>query len=113
MPKTESKEVVREVLEQEEDVPENIELDVIDKKETESENTTNLSNVEYEFMKCLLYGKEYNDLIKSQGLMLSVLIDSVNQNLFDMFGDTVIIYEGDKPELFEDYGDELKVIIRE
>ena len=71
----------------------------------------NLSNIEYEFMKCLLYGKDYSDLVKSNGLMLSVLIDSINEKLFDMFCDTVLIFEGDKPELIEDYEAELKEII--
>jgi hypothetical protein len=70
-----------------------------------------LSTIEYEFMKCLLYGKNYNDLIKSNGIMLSVLIDSINEKLFDIFCDTVIIFEGDQPELIEDYEAELKVII--
>ena len=57
-------------------------------------DAANLSNIEYEFMKCLLYGKNYSDLVKSNGLMLSVLIDSINEKLFDMFCDTVLIFEG-------------------
>lgn len=71
----------------------------------------NLSNIEYEFMKCLLYGKNYSDLVKSNGLMLSVLIDSINEKLFDMFCDTVLIFEDDEPELIEDYESELKEMI--
>ena len=71
----------------------------------------NLSTIEYEFMKCLLYGKDYSDLVKSNGLMLSVLTDSINEKLYDMFCDTVLIFEGDKPELIEDYEAELKEII--
>lgn len=74
-------------------------------------DAANLSNIEYEFMKCLLYGKDYSDLVKSNGLMLSVLIDSINEKLFDMFCDTVLIFEGNKPELIEDYEAELKEII--
>ncbi|MBR0600302.1 TerB N-terminal domain-containing protein [Sinanaerobacter chloroacetimidivorans] len=75
------------------------------------EDAANLSNIEYEFMKCLLYGKDYSDLVKSNGLMLSVLIDSINEKLFDLFCDTVLIFDGDEPELIEDYEDELKAII--
>ena len=86
-------------------------------KETSQADTANLSNIlsniEYEFIKCLLHAKNYSDFIKSNGLMLSVLIDSINEKLFDMFCDTVLIFNGDKPELVEDYEDELKEIIRE
>lgn len=89
--------------------PDNINNDVI----AAQVDAANLSNIEYEFMKCLLYGKNYSDLVKSNRLMLSVLIDSINEKLFDMFCDTVLIFEGDKPELIEDYKDELKEIIRE
>lgn len=74
-------------------------------------DAANLSKIEYEFMKCLLYGKDYSDLLKSNGLMLSVLVDSINEKLFDIFSDTVLIFEGDKPELIEDYEAELREII--
>ena len=74
-------------------------------------DAANLSNVEYEFMKCLLYGQDYSDLVKSNGRMLSVLIDTINEKLFDIFCDTVLIFEGEKPELIEDYEAELKEII--
>lgn len=85
----------------------------VDVNKTHQENMITLSDIEYEFMKCLLYGKNYSDLIKSNGLMLSVLIDSINEKLFDRFCDTVITYEGDKSELIEDYEDELKEILEE
>lgn len=85
--------------------------DKYDPKAAAQVDAANLSNIEYEFMKCLLYGKDYSDLVKSNGLMLSVLIDSINEKLFDMFCDTVLIFEGDKLELIEDYEAELKAII--
>jgi hypothetical protein len=74
-------------------------------------DAANLSKIEYEFMKCLLCGKDYSDLVKSNGLMLSVLVDSINEKLFDIFSDMVLIFEGEKPELIEDYEAELKEII--
>lgn len=67
-----------------------------------------LSSAEYEFTKCLLQGKDYNDLIKTNGLMLSVLIDSINEKLFELFNDTVLIFNDDKPVPVEDYKDELR-----
>ena len=80
--------------------------------ENEQGNRTGLNDVELEFMNCLLYGKEYSGLVRSNGLMLSVLIDSINERLFDTFGDTVIIDDGE-PALIEDYVDALKGIIKE
>ncbi len=77
------------------------------------EDESSLSSVEYRFMECLLYGNAYDELVRSKGLMLSVLVDTINEKLFDKFNDTVIVFNGDKPELIEDYIDELKGIIRE
>lgn len=87
------------------------EINIPDTKPAAQIDASNLNNIEHEFMKCMLYGKNYSDLVKSNGIMLSVLIDSINEKLFDLFSDTVLILEGDKPELIEDYKDELKEII--
>ncbi len=76
-------------------------------------NAPELSETERRFLYCLLYGGDYGELLKSGGVMLSVLADSVNDKLFDRFGDTVLDFDGDKPLLIEDYEDELKGIIKE
>jgi hypothetical protein len=82
-------------------------------EKTEQENSAGLNDVERLFMNCLLHGKAYNDLVQSNGLMLSVLIDKINERLFDVFGDTVIVDDGGKPALIEDYVEALKGIIKE
>ena len=41
--------------------------------------------------------------------MLSVLTDSINEKLFDEFGDTVL---DDTPDVIEEYRRELKEILR-
>lgn len=74
---------------------------------------TGLSETERRFLACLLYGKEYGGLVRSNGLMESVLVDAVNEKLFDRFGDTVIVFDGDTPLVLEDYAEELKGIVRE
>lgn len=73
---------------------------------------TPLDDTEYRFMQCLLYGGDYRPLIKERGVMISVLADSVNEKLFDEFGDTVINFSGDAPELIEDYTDDLKGMVK-
>lgn len=77
------------------------------------EDQTNLTGAESRFLGCLLYAKAYNDFVQSNGLLLSVLVDAVNEKLFDRFGDTVIVFNGEVPEIVEDYSIELKGIIRE
>lgn len=81
--------------------------------QTEPAEQTNLSGAESRFLGCLLYTKAYDDFIRANGLLLSVLVDSVNEKLFDRFGDTIIVFNGDKPEIVEDYLTELKGIVRE
>ena len=77
-----------------------------------SENDAGLGDTEYQFIQCLLYGREYYDLVKSKGMPLSVLIDAINEKLFDRFGDNVIIETEGRPELIADYEEELKEIIQ-
>ncbi|MCL2877317.1 MAG: TerB N-terminal domain-containing protein [Acidobacteria bacterium] len=102
---TQGKLLVEEL--EEADVPE-----CFDKKEA-PENHAGLSDTEYLFMKCLLYGRAYTDLVQSKGVPLSVLVDAVNEKLFDRFDDTVIVDTGYRPELIPDYVEGLKEIIRE
>lgn len=82
-------------------------------EKVEAKNETGLSDLEYLFMSLILYDRDYEELIRSQGLMLSVLIDSINEKLYDLFGDTVITDAGGRPELIADYMNELKEIIDE
>ena len=82
---------------------------VADDKNAGHENSADLSDAEYRFLKYMLDGKEYDDFIRSENLMPSILIDAVNEKLFETFGDTVISFDdNDKPVLIEDYIEELK-----
>jgi hypothetical protein len=84
-----------------EDVPEEI----------VQENTTPLDSGEYSFMQALLYGGDYHSAAKNAGSMPSVMADSINEKLYDIFADTVIEFDGDTPVVIEDYEDELKGMI--
>ncbi|MGN1389188.1 MAG: tellurite resistance TerB C-terminal domain-containing protein [Bulleidia sp.] len=46
--------------------------------------------------------------MKQAHLMVSVAADAVNEKLFEEFGDSVILFEGDEPLIAEDYAEELK-----
>jgi len=106
---TQNKLLVEEL--EEADAPEISEETPVDMNK--QKNDTGLSNPEYLFMRCLLYGRAYDDLTQSKGLLLSVLIDSINEHFFDRFGDTVIVEAAGRPELIADYIEELKGIITE
>lgn len=66
-----------------------------------------LNEPEYRLLKCLLYGGS-TAWVQSEGHMLSVLVDSINEKLYDTFMDSVL---DDTPALVEDYIDELKEMV--
>ncbi len=76
--------------------------------ETEPCDMLGLSDAEYAFLRALLYGQPYGDILRANSTTALLLSDGVNEKLFDLFGDTVIEFSGDEPVLIEDYTDELK-----
>lgn len=77
------------------------------------ENGFGLSGVEEAFLHALLYEKPYTEILRENATTALLLSDSINEKLFDNFGDTVIDFSGDNPELIEDYINELKERIHE
>lgn len=67
-----------------------------------------LAGPERRLLRCLIYGGSL-DWIREEGLMLSVLVDAINEKLYDRFGDSVL---DETPQVLEDYTDELKEMIR-
>ena len=70
-----------------------------------------LSETETAFLRCLLEKKPYAELLRKNGVMLSVLVDRINEALFDDFSDTVILFDGDTPELIEDYAEDIAAML--
>ena len=70
---------------------------------------TPLTKDEYRLLQSLLYGRDYG-WVRSSGLMLSVLVDGINDKLYDTFSDSVLLGD-DPPELVEDYIADLKEMI--
>lgn len=68
-----------------------------------------LTRDEYRLLQSLLYGRDYG-WVRSSGLMLSVLVDGINDKLYDTFSDSVLLGD-DPPELIEDYIADLKEMI--
>lgn len=75
-------------------------------EEDESDDTA-LLPTEVRLLHCLLYGGNL-DWIQTEGHMLSVLVDSINEKLYERFADSVV---DDSPALIPDYIEELKEMI--
>lgn len=57
---------------------------------------------------CLIEGKDYTKTLRAKGKMPSVVAESINEKLFEIFADTVIGFDGDRAYLTEDYEEEIK-----
>ena len=71
---------------------------------------TPLDSAQYRLLRCLLYGGDLG-WVSSEGHLLSVLVDGINEKLYDSFADSVLELN-DHPEIVEDYIDELKEMVR-
>lgn len=100
---TQDKLIVEEELE--DAAPPSVQPPVTDEPSAE----TPLSREEYRLLQCLLYGRDVG-WVRTSGLMLSVLVDGVNEKLFDEFGDSVLEMD-DQPEPVADYIPDLKEMI--
>lgn len=68
-----------------------------------------LTGPEQKLLRSLLYGGDL-DWIRAEGHLLSVLVDGINEKLYDIFADTVL---DDAPALVGDYIDRLKEMFPE
>ncbi len=67
-----------------------------------------LSSEETTTITLLLKGKDLKKYLKGQHLMVAVIIDNINEKLFDEFGDNVIEFINDIPTVVEDYQEDLE-----
>ena len=79
---------------------------------SEPENTDSpLTPAETAFLHALLDGEDFRAVLRESGVLLSIMVDGINEKLFDQFGDTVLEFDGETPVPIADYLDELKGII--
>ena len=99
----------------EEDLKENVQdkQDKIESKDTEEGESYGLDPDELYLVKALLKGLEYKDYVKSHHLMLSIVVDNINEKLFDEIGDSVVEFdEKNQPIIVEDYLDDLNEMFK-
>lgn len=66
-----------------------------------------LNPTEYKLMQSLLHNEELA-WVQQEGLILSVLVDAINEKLYETFGDSVL---DDTPALIEDYKNDVKELL--
>lgn len=62
-------------------------------------------------LKSVLAGKDCSEELKKHAKFMSVVADSVNEKLFDLFCDTVILFDGDRPYVPEEYAEEITELV--
>lgn len=72
-----------------------------------------LTEEERETLRLIIGKKDAAGYSKSHGLMLSVVIESINEKLYEELLDNAIEYDGNVPVAVEDYIEELKGVIGE
>ncbi len=67
-----------------------------------------LTTQEAEFVRLLIDGGDWKTFLRNGHLFASVMVDAINEKLYDEVGDTVLETDGDNPLIVEDYIDELR-----
>ena len=70
-----------------------------------------LSPDELQFLQLLLSAGDWRAFLQQKHLMLSVVMEAVNDKLLETFGDVVLQDNDGKPEVIEDYREELTRLI--
>lgn len=74
----------------------------------EKNNALGLSSNQLALLGSLLDDSYDERSFQSQGIMVALEVDAINDALFDLVGDTVIEYVDDQPKLVEDYVEDIK-----
>ena len=66
-----------------------------------------------QLLHAFLRGESGTDILRANHLMPSVVADEINEELFDEFGDSIVVCEKDRITLVEDYKKELTYLLEE
>lgn len=74
-------------------------------------NPCGLTDLELAVARRILEDRDFQDLLGPGAPMESVIVDAINEKLFDAVGDAVIEYGDAGPQLIEDYKDDVRELI--
>lgn len=76
-------------------------------------NGSLLTTDEMYLVQALLNHQPYQDYLKQHHLMTSILVDSINEKLFDEIGDAVIEFnDQDEPVIIDDYENDIRKLLK-
>ena len=82
--------------------------EINEKDKDEDFEVYGLSQAELHTIKMLLKGENPDQYLKGKHLMTAVVVDNINERLFDEIGDNVIEFVNDVPAIIEDYQEDIE-----
>ena len=79
--------------------------------ETEASPDLPLDGTQLQILRLLLSGKPVDALLRAHRLMPTITADSINEALFDVFGDNLLECDHDTLSLVEDYREDLSQLL--
>ena len=70
-----------------------------------------LTGDQIRLLRVLLEGTSANEILQAGHIMPSLAADTINEALFDVFGDTVLLCEDDELSVVEDYREDLAELL--
>ena len=77
-------------------------------RQAEAAHPFGLTDTEYDLALALLDGRDYTAIVSATPATLDMLIDSMNEKLFDLEGDVCFEFSDDGPVPIEDYAEDLR-----
>ena len=79
----------------------------------DDEDEVQLSADEKYFLKQLLTGQPWQGYLRAHHLMASILADSINEQIMDVIGDTVIEFNDQgQPQIVDDYREDIADLMK-
>lgn len=80
-------------------------------KQADQPNPAGLTPLESHLLQGLMAGTPATELLSPTDPFASVVVDSINEKLFDLIGDACIEFDGDEPRIIEDYLDDIREVL--
>lgn len=83
----------------------------LEKEKQIDDNNNLLTDVELHIIKCLLENKDIYAFCQSKNILMEIVIDNINEKLYDNFSDNIIDFSDSSPYIYEEYIEELKNLL--
>ncbi len=73
-----------------------------------ADDVPQLNATELAVLQGVLEGRDVQPMLQKQGMLLSVVAETINEKCYDFFADTVLLFDGDTPQIPQEYAAEVK-----